>query len=43
MMDLLAYDGETSLLNIADRLNIPAWELYQLIDKLESLKLIVKK
>ena len=44
MMDFISLcDGETSLLNIADRLNIPAWELYQLIDKLESLKLIVKK
>ncbi len=44
MMDFISLcDGETSLLDIADRLNIPAWELYQLIDKLESLKLIVKK
>ena len=44
MMDFISLcDGETSLLDIADQLNIPAWELYQLIDKLESLKLIVKK
>ena len=44
MMDFISLcDGETSLLNIADRLNIPAWDLYPLIDKLESLKLIVEK
>ena len=33
-------DGDTSLLNIANRLNTPAWDLYPLINKLESLKLI---
>jgi aminopeptidase-like protein len=34
-------DGKTSLLDIADHLNVPVWELYELVDKLESHDLIV--
>ena len=34
-------DGKTSLLNIADQLNIPAWDLYELVDKLIDHNLIV--
>ena len=33
-------DGKTSLLEIADNLNIPIWELYDVVDKLKSHKLI---
>ena len=41
MMNFISLcDGDTSLLNIANRLNTPAWDLYPLINKLESLKLI---
>jgi len=40
-MDVLSYfDGKTSLLEIAENLNVPIWELYQLIDQLESCDLI---
>ena len=33
-------DGKISLLEIADKLNIPIWDLYDLIDKLHSHDLI---
>ena len=33
-------DGQTSLLEIAEYLNLPIWDLYELVDKLESLSLI---
>ena len=33
-------DGNTSLLEIADRLNVPIWDLYDLINKLKSYNLI---
>ena len=33
-------DGKNSLLNIADYLNVPAWDLYDLVDKLDDLNLI---
>ncbi len=40
-MDVLSYfDGKTSLLEIAENLNVPIWELYQVIDQLESHELI---
>ena len=40
-MDVLSYfDGKTSLLEIAENLNVPIWELYQVIDQLESYNLI---
>ena len=31
------------LLEIADKLNVPAWDLYEIIDKLEFHKLITAK
>ena len=35
MMNFLSYcDGETSLLEIAEKINYPCWDLYNLIDKL---------
>ena len=43
MMNFISLcDGDTSLLNIANQLNTPAWDLYPLINKLESLKLIIE-
>ena len=33
-------DGNTSLIEIADRLHIPAWSLYDLIDDLLEKELI---
>ncbi len=43
MMNFISLcDGNTSLLNIAKRLNVPAWDLYPLVNKLESLKLIIE-
>ena len=42
MMDFISLcDGKASLLNIADRLNVPAWDLYKLIDKLSAHNLII--
>ena len=41
MMNFISYcDGKTSLLDIADKLNIPVWDLYEIIDKLETHNLI---
>jgi aminopeptidase-like protein len=41
MMDLISLcDGETSLLEIAERLNRPIWELYELVETLENHELI---
>ena len=43
MMDFISLcDGKTSLLEIANQLNIPAWDLYDLIDLLTNQKLITK-
>jgi aminopeptidase-like protein len=40
-MNFLSFcDGKTSLLNIADLLKIPIWELYELVEKLQSHGLI---
>ena len=40
-MNFLSFcDGKTSLLNIADLLKIPIWELYELTEKLQSHSLI---
>jgi len=42
MMNFISLcDGKTSLLDIADHLNVPVWELYDLVDKLESHDLII--
>jgi len=41
MMDFISLcDGGSTLLEIADRLNVPIWELYELAEKLESHSLI---
>jgi len=41
MMDFISLcDGKTSLLNIADKLNVPIWDLYDLCDKLEKHNLL---
>jgi aminopeptidase-like protein len=41
MMNLLSFcDGEHSLLDIAEKINIPAWDLYEPIKKLVSQDLI---
>ena len=41
MMDFISVcDGKNSLLNIADLLNVPIWELYELANKLESYNII---
>jgi aminopeptidase-like protein len=41
MMDFISLcDGKTSLLNIADKLNVPIWDLYDLCDKLEKYNLL---
>ena len=41
MMDFISLcDGKTSLLNIADKLNVPIWDLYDLCDKLERHELL---
>lgn len=41
MMNFISLcDGNTSLLAIAERLNMPIWELYDLVDKLKSHSLI---
>jgi|TARA_B110000037_G_C17116116_1_gene503793 aminopeptidase-like protein len=43
MMDFITMcDGNTSVLDIANKLNIPAWDLYDIIDKLKSCNLIVE-
>ena len=41
MMDFISLcDGETTLLEIAERLNVPCWELYDLIHKLQEKNLL---
>ena len=41
MMDFISLcDGKTLLLDIAERLTVPIWDLYDLVDKLESHNLI---
>ena len=41
MMDFISLcDGKTSLLNIADKLNVPIWDFYDLCDKLERHELL---
>jgi len=40
-MDFISLcDGTTSLIEIAERLNVPIWDLYGLVDKLKSHGLI---
>ena len=41
MMNFLSLcDGQSSLLEISDILNMPIWDLYKIVEKLESLNLI---
>ena len=41
MMNFISFcDGQTPLLEIAENLNLPIWELYELVNKLESHSLI---
>jgi aminopeptidase-like protein len=41
MMNFISYcDGENSLLEIAENLNVPIWDLYDIVDKLCSQSLI---
>jgi aminopeptidase-like protein len=41
MMDLITYcDGNHSVLEIAEKINLPSWELYELIEKLKNYDLI---
>lgn len=41
MMDLLTYcDGKHSVLEIAEKIDVPSWELYELIEKLKAHNLI---
>jgi aminopeptidase-like protein len=41
MMNLISFcDGEHSLIDIAEKINLPAWDLYELIEKLISQDLI---
>lgn len=41
MMNFLSFcDGEHSLIDIAEKINLPAWDLYELIEKLVSHDLI---
>ena len=43
MMDFISLcDGKVFLLEIADKLNVPIWKLYELIDKLINHKLITE-
>jgi aminopeptidase-like protein len=43
MMDLIAYaDGQTSLLDIADLINVPAWELIPIVERLTDAGLLAK-
>ena len=41
LMDLISFcDGENTLIDIAEKINVPAWNLYDLIEKLLSENLI---
>jgi aminopeptidase-like protein len=41
IMDFLSFcDGEHSLLDIANKINVPAWDLYEIVEKLVSHDLI---
>ena len=41
MMDFISLcDGKTSLLKIAERLNVPIWDLYEFCDELEEHRLL---
>ena len=42
MMNFISLcDGENSLLEIAERLNLPIWDLYNIVEKLKTHKLLI--
>lgn len=44
MMNFISLcDGESSLLEIAEKLNVPIWDLYEMVEKLENNNLISAK
>jgi len=43
IMNFLSYcDGKNDLLDIAELLNVPAWDLYEIVSQLKSNKLIIE-
>ena len=43
MMNSISYaDGKHSILDIAERCNVPIWELYAIFDLLEEKNLVIK-
>jgi len=41
MMNLIAYsDGKHSLLDIADKIGVPMWDLWPLVDRLKAHELL---
>ena len=41
MMNFLTYcDGKNTLLEIAEKIDVPSWELYEIIETLKSEKII---
>jgi len=41
MMDFIAYaDGENDLIDISNKINVPVWELYPIIEKLRRVGLL---
>ena len=43
MLDLISYsDGKNTLLDIAEKCNLPIWNLYSIVDWLENKKIIKK-
>ena len=41
MMNFISFcDGKTSLLEIAESINLPIWQLYEIVDLLKSHNLI---
>ncbi len=44
MMDLLAYaDGRNDLIDIANRIGVPVWDLFPIVSKLEAAGLLRKE
>ena len=44
MLNFISFcDGKNSLLDIAEKINCPCWELYEIVEKLKSHKLIIKE
>jgi len=41
MMDLISYsDGKNTLLEIAEKCNLPFWDLYSIVEELKNKKII---